>query len=210
MATEKRKPKTYWRKKNPDMLYQEYKGAFTKTEKENAINFFEGDEFCIISTSDVKWMNRLEGGLGFEPANIIYCSESTGEFREYENVPVRMLKLPSPPKRMKRARANRMNWKEIQQDGTIGWSIMDKDCEWPRSLRETAYNWCASDREVRIVTANTKIQNRVESLGVKPTQVLHFEKYKKVDERWYDIPKTWMKLPSNWGNGGKKNDESSS
>ena len=193
-SNEKKKSRNYWEKNKPEMMLQYYAGTLSKSDRWNLVNFTEGAKTGLVSTSDLNWQHRMES-LRCEPDNIIWC-DNTAEIREYDNVPIRYIKLPSPPKRMNKVIPKRKTWKEWVKDDEV--VVCEMDYAWEADERETNYTWCISDSEISVQTANLKLQDRLESLGIKPDVVTVFNKMDKTD-RTYKMPKNWMKMPSNRG-----------
>ena len=67
-------------------------GRLEMYERETAINFLEIEDTAEISTSNGKWMKRLER-LGYLPENVDVF-KGGGEIRVY-SVPKRLIALPS-------------------------------------------------------------------------------------------------------------------
>lgn len=184
---DKKKTINHWVEIISNLMVQEFKGRFEPDDLGNYAGYLEGDKYMTVSVRETKWQNRLEG-LGLKPSNIIYCTDGQMQFREYEKVPIKLLKLPSPPKRIKKVRKTRLEWKEWEVDGVDIYYI---DYNIPRDEREHSVNW--NRTEVRVQTFSTSWKNRLESLNFKPDKIVVFE---NTDERNYTIPKGYLKLPS--------------
>lgn len=169
-------------------------GKLPRTERETVISFYEyGTKTGEIQSANPKWHTRLES-LGVSPISIMRFEGDKAEIRYYDSVPKIFIKLPSSGKRgTKPVRKNRLKpaqWKKkgVEVIHTKGYTI-DKD------ERETAVNFLESDKTANVYTSNTKWQNRIESLGITPYRIYTY-KGTNVDQREYEIPVGYIKLPS--------------
>ena len=188
----KRRLYSYWESNGVDIGLLNQK--LPRSDRETAISFIEVDTTAEITTASPTWQNRIES-LGIIPASIMRFSSDKAEIRYYNTIPVNFIKLPSRGRKtsVTNAPKNRRKaavWKKMGVKATH-----DSEYKITKRERETAINFMETHQTASVYTANTKWQNRIESLGFEPTQIDTFMDT-GVDIRTYTIPVEYIKMPS--------------
>jgi len=197
--SEKRIPATAWEKKGVNI--QTINKELIRQDRETCIEFYETSKFAVIDTANKTLQNRVES-LGIEPIQITKFRIGRAECRMY-NIPRKMLQLPSNRKRKPKGTPKTRLSAEVWEERGVGVShwktyTIDKD------ERETGIHWLETDKVADIYTDNRKMQNRIESLGIKPYKITTY-KNTTIDSREYKVPKEWMQMPTS-GSRKKKED----